>query len=463
MQEKSRKPMKRLAVLLLLLVLNESIEHARAQTPGECTFFNPLKPRPHRASVLDFGAVGDGKTLNTVAFQNAIFYLKSFADKGGAQLYVPAGRWLTGSINLTSHLTLFLEKDAVILGSEDYTHWDIIDPLPSYGRGTDVPGQRYRSLIAGNNLVDVAITGNNGTIDGQGSVWWDQFDVHALNYSRPHLVEFISCSNVVISNLTFLNAPAWNIHPAYCSNVVVQNITIYSPSKSPYTNGIVPDSSEHVCIENSNISMGHDAVVLKSGWDQYGIAYGRPTTNVHIRGVRLQSSKGAGVAIGSEMSGGISGVLVENIYLHDSSMGIELKTARGRGGYIKDILFTHIVMENVWVGINATSYDESHPDDTYDRNALPAVSNIAFVDMSGKDISTAGNFKGLSELPFASFCLSGISFSVSSSSQSNPWICSDVSGFSSGVSPEPCPELSSSSSACFSLQQPHTFSQLADM
>lgn len=82
-----------------------------------CTETFKLDPRPHSVSILEFGAVGDGKSLNTLAFQNAIFYLKSFADKGGAQLYVPPGKWLTGSINLTSHLTLFLEKGATILAS----------------------------------------------------------------------------------------------------------------------------------------------------------------------------------------------------------------------------------------------------------------------------------------------------------------------------------------------------------
>nr|GMD12119.1 probable polygalacturonase isoform X1 [Ipomoea batatas] len=462
MREKDREPMKGLVVLLLLLVLNGSVEHTEAQIEGECTLSKPVKPRPHRASVLDFGAVGDGKTSNTVAFQNAIFYLKSFADKGGAQLYVPAGRWLTGSINLTSHLTLFLEKDAIILGSEDYTHWDVVDPLPSYGRGIDVPGQRYRSLITGNNLVDVAITGNNGTIDGQGSVWWEQFDAHALNYSRPHLIEFVSSSDVVISNLTILNAPAWSIHPAYCSNVVVQNITVHSPSTSPYTSGIVPDSSEHVCIENSNISMGHDAIALKSGWDEYGIAYGRPNTNVHVRGMHLRSTNGAGIAFGSEMSGGLSNVLVENLYLHDSPVGIELKTARGRGGYIEDIIVSGVVMENVQVGINATSYCDTHPDDEFDPNALPVVGNITFKDIIGTNISIAGNFKGLPESPFTSICLSDISFSISPD-QSTPWICSDVSGISSNVSPEPCPELqnqvSSISSVCFSLLQ--SYNQVA--
>ncbi|CAN4101915.1 unnamed protein product [Withania somnifera] len=444
----------RSALLILLLALNQNIDHSNARFDGECKFNKPLKPRPHSASVLDFGAVGDGETLNTVAFQNAIFYLKSFADKGGAQLYVPAGRWLTGSIKLTSHLTLFLEKDAIILGSKDYAHWDIVDTLPSYGRGIEAQDGRYRSLFFGNNLTDVVITGNNGTVDGQGSIWWEQFSAHSLNYTRPHLVEFVSSKDVVVSNLTFLNAPAWNIHPAYCSNVVVQNISVHSPANSPYTSGVVPDSSEHVCIENSNISMGHDAVVLKSGWDEYGISYGKPTSNVHVRGVRMQSFAGAGMAFGSEMSGGISNVLVEHVYLHDSLFGIELKTARGRGGYIKDILVMDVVMANVMVGLEATGHCDSHRDEKFDPSALPVVSGITFEDIVGTNVSTAGNFTGLSESPFTSICLSNITFSIPTN-PSTPWLCSDVSGSSKNVSPEPCPELKSSYSSttttCFTL------------
>lgn len=77
-----------------------------------------MTPRPHSVTITEFGAVGDGKTLNTLAFQNAIFYLRSFTDKGGAQLYVPKGKWLTGSFNLTSHLTLFLERGATIIATE---------------------------------------------------------------------------------------------------------------------------------------------------------------------------------------------------------------------------------------------------------------------------------------------------------------------------------------------------------
>ncbi|CAK9185820.1 unnamed protein product [Ilex paraguariensis] len=446
--------MKRLVALLLFLAFCNAVECNETEFEEECKFNKPLKPRPHSVSILEFGAVGDGKTLNTVAFQNAIFYAKSFTDKGGAQLYVPPGRWLTGSFNLTSHLTLFLESEAIILGSEDYAHWDVVEPLPSYGRGIELPGARYRSLISGNNITDVVITGDNGTIDGQGSIWWEQFNSHSLNYSRPHLVEFISCKDVIISNLTFLNSPAWTIYPVYCSNVLVQNITAHSPPQSPYTSGIVPDSSEHVCVENSNISMGFEAIALRSGWDEYGIAYGRPTTNVHIREVRLQSSAGCGLAFGSEMSGGISNILVEQLYIHDSSVGIELKTAIGRGGYMEDIFISGVEMENVELALKATGDCKTHPDENFDPQALPVVECITFKDIVGTNITTAGSFTGISESPFTSICLSNISLSISSDPSTSSWLCSNVSGFSENVSPEPCPDLQSSftncSSVCFS-------------
>lgn len=102
----------------MVLVFSGAAEQNLKESDGHCKYARSLEPRPHSVSILEFGAVGDGKTLNTVAFQNAIFYLKSFADKGGALLYVPPGKWLTGSFNLTSHLTLFLERGAIILGSK---------------------------------------------------------------------------------------------------------------------------------------------------------------------------------------------------------------------------------------------------------------------------------------------------------------------------------------------------------
>ncbi|GMI72130.1 Polygalacturonase Clade F 5 [Hibiscus trionum] len=437
--------------LLVLLALWNAIE-VNGWSNLQCHNKLTLQPRPHSVSILEFGAVGDGKTLNTIAFQNAVFYLKSFADKGGAQLYMPPGRWLTGSFNLTSHLTLFLEKGAVILGSQDPSHWEIVDPLPSYGRGIELPGRRYRSLVNGYMLHDVIITGDNGTIDGQGWVWWEWFTSHSLNYTRPHLVEFVSSQDVHVSNITFLNAPAYNIHPVYCSNVHIHNITAYAPPRSPYTVGIVPDSSDNVCIEVCNISMGHDAIALKSGWDEYGIAYGRPTTNVHIRSVHLQSTTGASLAFGSEMSGGISNVQVEHVCLYNSLSGIEFRTTRGRGGYIKEIIISDADLLNVNTAFAAIGDYGSHPDEKFDPNAFPTIKKITLQNITGRKITLAGNFTGISESPFTSICISNVSLSINPAS-SISWTCSNVSGYSELVSPEPCDNLKNvnTSSSCLSI------------
>ncbi|XP_061369339.1 probable polygalacturonase [Gastrolobium bilobum] len=440
-----------LVALLLLLAVSNAV---RVDGDGWQCGLNPtLDPRPHSVSILEFGAVGDGKTLNTIAFQNAIFYLKSFADKGGAQLYVPSGKWLTGSFNLTSHLTLFLEKGAIIIGSQDPSHWEVVEPLPSYGRGLEVPGGRYQSLINGYKLNDVVITGNNGTIDGMGMVWWEWFNSHSLNYSRPNLVELVASDYVVVSNLTFLNSPAYCIHPVYCSNVHIQNVSISTPPESPYTVGIVPDSSDNVCIEDCIVVMGYDAISLKSGWDEYGIAYGRPTENVHIRRVHLSAISGSTLAFGSDMSGGISNVLVEHVHLFNSNSGIEFRTTKGRGGYMKEIVISDIQMENIYTAIAAKGQCGSHPDDKFDPNALPLLDHITVKDVTGSNITIAGSFNGIEESPFTNICLSNITLSTNSVSAIT-WECSNVYGFSESVLPEPCPDLenpSNSSSSCFYL------------
>ncbi|KAK4796987.1 hypothetical protein SAY86_029313 [Trapa natans] len=430
-----------LVALLLLLSLSRAIEAGGEESDARlCDSKVALDPRPHSVSITEFGAVGDGKTLNTIAFQNAIFYLKSFVDKGGAQLYVPPGRWLTGSFNLTNHLTLFLEKGAVVVGSQDPTHWGVVEPLPSYGRGIELPGGRYRSLINGYMLDDVVITGDNGTIDGQGSAWWGWFADKSLNYSRPHLVELVSSKSIVVSNLTFLNAPAYSVHPVYCSDVHIQNISVYAPPESPFTVGIAPDSSHNVCIEDCTVRTGYDSITLKSGWDEYGISYHVPTSNLHIRRVHLESSTGSTIAFGSEMSGGISHVHIEEAQIYHSFTGVDFRTTRGRGGFITDISITDLDMEDVNRAFRATGQWGTHADDNFDPLALPVVSRISICDVAGRHIAQAGEFSGIMESPFTDLCLSNITLSLDSE-PSDSWTCSDVSGYSYLVSPEPCTQL----------------------
>ncbi|XP_010931696.1 probable polygalacturonase isoform X2 [Elaeis guineensis] len=445
--------MKRLVVVLLVLAVTNAVG-GNGGEDEHCKYKRGLKPRPHRVSITEFGAVGDGVTLNTLAFQNAIFYLNSFADKGGAQLYVPKGRWLTGSFDLTSHLTLFLDKGAIIIGSQESSQWPIIEPLPSYGQGIDLPGGRHRSLINGQNLTDVVITGDNGTIDGQGSVWWGWLHSHTLNFSRPHLVELVSSNDIVISNLTFLNSPAWSIHPVYCSNVEVQNITIHTSSNSLFTSGIVPDSCSNICIEDCSINVSHDAIALKSGRDNYGISFGRPSWNIHISNVHLQTSLGSAIAFGSEMSGGIYDIHVERLHVHDSFTGIKFKTIRGRGGFIENIVISDVNMENVHEAFRFTGHCGSHPDDHYDPDALPVIKRITLKNVVGTNISTAGVLSGIEDDPFTAICLSNINLSITSDASAS-WVCSNVSGFSESVFPQPCSDLqipySNSSLVCFSL------------
>ncbi|CAL9065467.1 unnamed protein product [Musa banksii] len=238
----------------------------------------------HVASLTDFGGVGDGVTSNTAAFAAAMANLSKLAYDGGAMLVVPAGRWLTGPFNLTDHFTLFLDHDAVILATQDINEWPIIDPLPSYGRGRDAAGGRYSNLIMGYNLTDVVITGrNNGTIDGQGETWWKMFRNKELNYTRGYLIELMYCKQVLISNITLVNSPSWNVHPVYSSHVIVSGITILAPVNSPNTDGIDPDSSSNVRIEDCYIVSGDDCIAIKSGWDEYGIAFNMSSKHIVIR------------------------------------------------------------------------------------------------------------------------------------------------------------------------------------
>lgn len=110
----------KIATLLVLvaLILGQKGAEARKGRILESFEYIAMSCRGHSASITDFGGIGDGKTSNTKAFQDAVSHLSQYANYGGAQLYVPAGQWLTGSFSLTSHFTLYLHKDAVLLASQ---------------------------------------------------------------------------------------------------------------------------------------------------------------------------------------------------------------------------------------------------------------------------------------------------------------------------------------------------------
>ncbi|XP_058078700.1 probable polygalacturonase [Magnolia sinica] len=410
--------------------------HKRAP-PRPCPLLRPVA-----FNLTDFGGVGDGVTLNTAAFERAIAAIARLGRKGGGQLNVQAGVYLTAPFNLTSHMTLFLAEDAVILGIEDEKYWPLMPPLPSYGYGREHPGPRYGSLIHGQNLNDVVITGYNGTIDGQGQAWWRKHRQRVLKHTRGPLVQIMWSSNIHISNITLRNSPFWTLHPFDCKNIMVSHVTILAPlNDAPNTDGIDPDSCENMVIEDCYISVGDDGIAIKSGWDQYGIAYGRPSSNIHIRNLVVQSTVSAGLSIGSEMSGGVSNITVENLLVWDSKRAVRIKTSPGRGGYVRHISFRNLTFSNTRVGIIIkTDYNE-HPDEGYDPKILPILEDISFDGVHGSGVRVPVRIHGSEEIPVKNISFRGMFVGISYKKK-HIFQCSHVYGrVVGGIFPAPCDNL----------------------
>ncbi|XP_051138537.1 probable polygalacturonase [Andrographis paniculata] len=390
-------------------------------------------------NLTDFGAVGDGVTVNTKAFEAAIARIRR---RGGGQLNVEPGRWLTAPFNLTSHMTLFLAEDAIILGIDDESYWPLLPPLPSYGYGRERAGPRYGSLIHGQNLRDIVITGHNGTINGQGQTWWTKYRKKQLNHTRGPLIQLMWSRDIHISDVTLRDSPFWTLHPYDCQNVTIRNVTILAPlSGAPNTDGIDPDSCTSMLIENCYISVGDDAIAIKSGWDQYGIAYGRPSTDILIRNVIVRSMISAGVSIGSEMSGGVSRVIIENLLVWSSKRGVRIKTSPGRGGYVRQVTYRNLTLDNVRVGIvMKTDYNE-HPDEGYDPNALPHIEDINFDRIHGQGVRIPVRIYGSPEIPVRNITFRNMSVGITYKKK-RIFQCSFIQGRVVGkIFPAPCEEL----------------------
>ncbi|XP_016648983.1 PREDICTED: probable polygalacturonase [Prunus mume] len=375
---------------------------------------------------------------NTKAFKAAIDHLSQCASDGGAQLIVPPGKWLTGSFNLTSHFTLFLHKDAVILATQEESKWPLVPVLPSYGRGRDAPGGRFSSLIFGTNLTDVVITGNNGTIDGQGASWWKKFKAGLLNETRPYMIEIMYSNQIQISNLTLVNSPSWFVHPIYSSNITIQGLTILAPIDSPNTDGIDPDSCSQTRIEDCFIVSGDDCIAVKSGWDQYGIKVGIPTEHLVIRRLTCISPDSATIALGSEMSGGIRDVRAEDITALSTQSGVRIKTARGRGAYVKDIFLRRMTLKTMKYVFWMTGSYRSHPDPSFDPKALPLIQNINYKQVEAENVTYSARLEGIPNDPFKGICISNVTITLTEKPKKLQWNCTDIAGVTSNVTPKAC-------------------------
>lgn len=386
-------------------------------------------------NVMDFGAVGDGVRADSKAVQRAIAAVA--AAGGGTLLFPRGGRFLTAPFNLTSHCTLYVDANATVLGSTDPDDWPLVPALPSYGQGKKGGLMRRTSLIHAENATDVVITGGNGTIDGQGAIWWRE---RPGGYTPGRLIEVLWSTQVEVSNLTLRNSPFWTVHPVYTRGFVARNLTIINPtSGSKNTDGIDVDSCRDVLIEGCYIRTGDDAIAIKSGWDEYGYSYGQPSQNVTIRDCVL-STPCAALAIGSEMSGGVSNVRVSRCHMWDSTAGVHIKSGAGRGGYVHDVTFEQLTMSGCGTGIMYTIDTGGHPSDdpTHHLNlsALPDIRRIDARDITGTGSKLVAHLQGLEHAPLLELTFDRVHF------DGGAYECAQASGTYANTTPTPCGDIS---------------------
>ena len=293
--------------------------------------------RGGRVSVRDYGAVGDGSKLDTRALQAAI---DACAGAGGGTVHFPPGRYLSGTLFLKSHITLYLESGATLLGSpklEDYP-----PTVPAVRSYTD--NYTERSLVYAENLEHVAFEGH-GTIDGQGGQFKGPYKV------RPYLLRVIGCREVSMRGLTLRNSPMWVQHYLACQGVCIEGIRVESTCNAN-NDGIDIDGCERVRIANCDIRSGDDAVVLKSTQD-------RACRNVVITNCVLSSLCNA-FKLGTESNGGFENIVLSNCAIYDTRIsGLALELVDG--GTLEQVSISNVTMHDTRSAIFIRLGDRGRP------------------------------------------------------------------------------------------------------
>ena len=312
-------------------------------------------------SVRDYGAVGDGATKDTVAFQNA---LDACAINGGGEVVVPAGKYLLGSVQLGNRTLLRLQAESVLIGSSDPADYPMVDVR---WEGRWQPGRR--ALIHSANVDHSSIVGP-GRIEGNTTVAAPQ------NPRGVVVLEAINCTDVLWEGFTVTQGGNWATHPTFCSNVVIKNLTITGGR-----DGIDVDSCRNVRIEGCEIDTGDDSISLKSGRGRDGARLGRPTEDVLITGCSLRCRNFAAIGIGSETSGGVRAVRIENSKLQGKTRAIYIKTRIGRAGVTESITGDNLdIAGGGFLTINLTSGgNRNTADDPVDGLiGYPSARNLSF-------------------------------------------------------------------------------------
>ncbi|MCM1077413.1 MAG: glycoside hydrolase family 28 protein [Bacteroides sp.] len=419
----------------------------------------PVPDIPARTvSLLDFGAVCDGVTLNTEAFAKAIDHLSQL---GGGVLQVPDGVWMTGPIELKSNINLSLSEGAIIS----------FDPNPDLYPMRRViyegfEAWRRQSPITGTDLQNVAITGS-GIIDGNGNRWrpvkktqmtdgeWQNLTAKGgviipsgnteewypsqaflegkkngnrrreytkeeadsyKQYLRPVMVHLVRCKNVMLKGVTFQNSPAWNLHPLMCENLILDGVNVRNPYYSHNGDGMDIESCKNVIICRSLLDVGDDAICIKSGKDEEGRKRGIPTENVIVRDCRVFHGHG-GFVVGSEMSGGVNNISVENCQFTGTDIGLRFKSARGRGGVVKNIFINNISMvditgDAITFDLYYWTFGKGPTEIPVADETTPQFKDITINNVTALNSGKALKFNGIPEMPIENINVSNSVFTA---------------------------------------------------
>lgn len=351
-------------------------------------------------NVRDFGAVGDGLTKDTLAFQKA---LDACAVAGGGEVIVPAGNYFIGSVQLGQHTLLRLQTNSVIIGSGDTNDYPMMDVR---WEGRWQPGRR--ALIYAANVEHIGIVGP-GRIEGNRAMAAPQNPRGAL------VLEPVSCQDVRWEDFTITQGGNWATHPTYCSQVTIRNLHIIGDR-----DGIDVDSCNGVRIDNCDINTGDDCISLKSGRGLDGARIGKPTEEVLITDCKLRGRRFAGVGIGSETSGGIRNIQIEHSQMNCRTYGIYIKTRIGRAGTIENIFGRDLdVLGGGFLKINLISAGNTNTadDPVAGEAGIPLGRNYSFSDIrvtnctrlvDARDISPQKPLEGFSLMNVMGTCTNGM-------------------------------------------------------
>ena len=385
-------------------------------------------------SIVDFGARGDGSTLDDVAL--------AAASASCSSITFPEGRYLLSPFNISSNMELVLEEGSVLLASTlDILGWPLVQSYPSYEPGVPTVQNRLAPFIGSFNTTNVTIRGQ-GTIDGQGAAWWDaEANGTTLLYGRPRLVEPSFCQLFAMRGVTVKDPPFWAVHPYVCTGVLLEDLVFSAPLDSPNTDGIDPDSCSDVVIRNFTcLSGGDDAIAIKSGRDSWGRAFGVPSRDILVEGGTIGPSRG--VNIGSEMSGGVLNVTVRGVAFRGSEFAVRIKAARGRGGAVEGVLVENCTVDGVTEAAFAVNmaYGSSAGPAPPRAATTPHVRGLALSGVSGTALGLAGYFRCLAEAPCRGFSVRDVNLTLTRVRSSEPghgWVCDRAFGtLASAVAPD---------------------------